>query len=195
MSELFACPPHVVRELNADGLPGLQALFDANPHYFHLVGGRPPRPDEARLVFDDRPPAHLPFANRWVAGIHDPGERLKGLLVLLSDLSARGVWHIALFLLDASVRGTGAARDLHTALEAFAVGAGAQWLRLGVIAGNQPAERFWSKCGYEEVRTRTLVDAGGENRISRVMVKPLLGGTLAAYLQRVPRDRPDSALP
>lgn len=195
MPALFECPPFVVRALHAEQVPALQSLFDANPQYFNLVAGQPPRPNEAQIVFDDRPPTHLTFTNRWFAGVYDRSQVLKGLLVLLSDLSAQGVWHIALFFLDASVRGTGAAKDLHTALEAFAAAAGARWLRLGVIVGNQPAERFWSKCGYEEVRTRSIVNVSGDTRISRVMIKPLPGGTRAAYLDLVPRDRLDSPLP
>ena len=195
MPPLFESAHFVVRDLRPDQIPVLQALFEANPDYFIAVNGKAPDADEAQREFDELPPAHLTYSARWFAGIFDHSHSLRGLIILVSDLAARSVWHTALFFLERSHRGTGAALEIHASLEAMALASGAQWLRLGVIAGNLPAERFWAKCGYLEVRTRQLVNAAGEERTSRVMVKPLAGGALADYLQRVPRDAPSSPLP
>jgi GNAT superfamily N-acetyltransferase len=192
---LFAADPFVVRPLAREELPALQALFEANPGYFVRVGGQPPRPDEAQQAFDELPPPHLGHGERWFAGIFDDRGALRGLVIVVSDLSARGVWHIALFFLDDAAHGTGVAGRLHAALEAWARAGGAQWLRLAVIVGNVPAERFWAKCGYAEVRTRPYVNASGAAVTARVLVKPLAGGTLESYLARVPRDAQDSTLP
>lgn len=192
---LFSIEGFDVRELRRDELPALQALFEANPGYFRIVGGQPPRPDEAQQEFDERPPPHLGYSDRWFAGVFAAEGSLRGLLIVVSDLSAAGVWHIALFLLDDRTRGTGVAARLHAALEDWARTRGARWLRLAVIAGNRAAERFWDRCGYEAVRTRPYVNASGETVTARVMVKPLAGGPVAEYLARVPRDAPDSPLP
>lgn len=202
MAVLFTTGCHAVRELGHDDLPALQALFQANPDYFVRVGGQPPGPNEARQAFNERPPAHLGFRQRWFAGVVDGGGALRGLLILLSDFTAPGVWHIALFLLDDTTRGTGAAARLHAALQAWAQAAGARWLRLGVVVGNLPAERFWARCGYQSVRTRPFVADSGQALVSRVMVKPLpppghdpVASSLASYLALVPRDAPGSTLP
>jgi RimJ/RimL family protein N-acetyltransferase len=192
MAVLFESPRFVVRELRPDELPTLQALYEANPDYFFTVGGQAPRPDEAQQEFDERPPAHLGYGSRWFAGIFDRTGRLAGLIILVSDLSAPQVWHTALFFIEMRLRGTGAAGEIHASLEAWAEAGGARWLRLGVVVGNAPAERFWSKCGYLEVRTREIEVALGVIRTTRVMVKPLAGNTLDEYLRRVPRDQPDS---
>jgi hypothetical protein len=71
----------------------------------------------------------------------------------------------------------------------------ALWLRLVVIEGNHQAERFWSKHGFREARTRIGVDTGGRVNNVKVLVKPLGDAKVAEYLERVPRDRPDSTLP
>jgi GNAT superfamily N-acetyltransferase len=137
---LFESPNFSVRELISAEIPLLQALFEANPAYFLIVGGQPPRPDEAQQEFDERVPEHLSFSTRWFAGAFDRSATLRGLIILVSDLAAPGVWHIALFFLDGALRGTGAAMELHTALEAFARESGAHWLRLAVVDGTyQPS--------------------------------------------------------
>lgn len=195
MRPYFTGPHFSVRELAHSELPALQALFEASPSYFRTVGGQAPRPDEAQQEFDEQPPAHLPHGDRWFAGIHAADGALHGLLILVRDFCTTGVWHTALFWLDDASRGTGLASEVQRALEACARQQGAQWLRLAVIQGNTPGERFWTRCGYTEVRTRDHVNAAGEARLARVMVKPLAGGTVAQYLARVPRDQPGSTLP
>jgi hypothetical protein len=63
------------------------------------------------------------------------------------------------------------------------------------VRGNARAERFWEGRGFRETRVRRGVDTGGRVNDVRVMVKALGDGLLAAYLDLVPRDRPDSPLP
>jgi GNAT superfamily N-acetyltransferase len=195
MPPLFESLRLVVRELQFEEVPALQALFEANPAYFLAVNGRAPDPDEAQREFDELPPAHLSYGTRWFAGVFDRTGASRGSVILVSDLPAHGVWHTALFFLAHEVRGTGAAMELHTALESKARICGAQWLRLAVIEGNGRAERFWSKCGYSAVRVRDIVNASGQARTARVMVKALTGGSIPDYLQLAPRDHPDSSLP
>lgn len=192
---LFGTDGFTVRELVRAELPALQALFEANPGYFVRVGGQPPRPDEAVQEFDEQVPPHLSWSQRWFAGVFDDAGGLRGLFIIVSDLSAPGVWHIALFILEDALHGSGLAARLHAAYEAWARAAGARWLRLAVIDGNVPAERFWPKCGYREVRRRPYVNASGAEVSARVLVKPLGDETLLGYLAQVPRDAPDSPLP
>jgi GNAT superfamily N-acetyltransferase len=137
----------------------------------------------------------LPFGQRWVAGVFDPAQQLQGVVVLVADLGTPGVWHLALLLIDQARHGSGLAAAVMTALQAWAHAGGAQWLRLGVVAGNQRAERFWQRQGFVESRLRHGVDTGGRRNTLRVLVKPLAGGTLADYRRLVPRDGPDSPLP
>lgn len=196
MGAVFAAAGLQAHELRADQLPALQAFFDANPGYFLTINGRPAPPDAAQGDFDERPPPHLSWTRRWFLGLFDAQGTIAGVVDVVSDLSAPGVWHLALFMLGSDRHGRGDAQACHDALEAWIRGQGAQWLRLGVVAGNARAERFWARQGYLETRVRDGIDTGGRINVLRVLVKPLAAtADLAAYLERVPRDRPGSDLP
>lgn len=191
----FQTSRHRARELAADDLPCVQALFEANPAYFELVSSAPPRADEARQEFDDLPPEHLSYGRRWFLGFFADGDLLQGVAIVLRDLGAPGVWHIALFLWDSALHGSGAAAESHAALQAWAEAQGARWLRLGVVIGNTRAERFWHGQGYRRVRHRSGVPAGERTNTVSVLVKALQQQPLHEYLALVPRDHPDSTLP
>lgn len=192
---LFQGPGWRVAALAATQVPLLQALFDANPGYFLAINGRRAAPDEAQTEFDELPPPHLPFRQRWVAGVFDGAGSLVGTLVVVADLGTAGVWHIALLLIDQARHGSGLAAAVVAGLEPWARAQGAQWLRLGVVVGNARAERFWQRQGFRPARLRRGMDTGGRLNDVQVMVKPLAGGTLATYLTLVPRDHPDADLP
>jgi GNAT superfamily N-acetyltransferase len=192
---LFRTARFAVCELGASDMPVLQALFDENPDYFIAINGRRPHPDEAQTEFDELPPPHLGFTRRWFTGIFAHAGGLQGVAVVVADLCAPGVWHIALFWLANLQHGNGAAAEIFEALERWTLGHGAKWLRLGVVKGNPRAERFWQRHGFVETRVREGVDTGGRVHTVRVLVKSLTGAPLVAYLDVVPRDRPGSHLP
>jgi ribosomal protein S18 acetylase RimI-like enzyme len=223
---LFETPDFTVRPIGPEGLPALQALWNANPAYFQAVNGRPALPDEAQQEFDEYPPPEMPFGQRWFAGVsaRRPVERptdaeggdapsaagrtattdaapLVGLVVVVSDLMAAGVWHITLFWLATDWHGRGAGQQLWHGLEAWVrAQPGARWLRLGVVRGNTRAEAFWNRQGFVTVRERPGVDTGGRLNTLAVCVKPLrdeadAAAEIAAYLAQVPRDRPPADPP
>lgn len=191
-----------VRRLGGDGLeaielgaveaPRLQRFFDANPDYFLAVDGEIAGPDEARDEIEGSLPAGWSFTRKWVVGLVDATGSMVAMLNVVSDLLASGVWHVGLFMVDANARGSGLAQALLGRLERWAVAGGGEWLRLGVIAGNERAERFWERAGFAEVRRREGIAMGRKVNTVRVMVKPLAGGALHDYLARVPRDRPEA---
>jgi GNAT superfamily N-acetyltransferase len=192
---VFQSEHFVVRNLAPADLPELQALFEQNPDYFMTVNARLPFADEAEAEFHEMPPAHLPHGQRWFAGVYDGTGTLQGVLHWVSDLIAPSVWHVALFFLATPLHGTGAAREIYGALESWMQRSGAVWIRLGVVAGNGRAERFWDRMGYVQTRVRAAVDTGGRINDVRMLLKPLRGGSIAQYLKLVPRDAPDSELP
>ena len=178
------------QELSADDVPLVQALFDANPLYFQTVNHRHALPDEAQQEFDEYPPASMSFTRRWFAGLFDAQGQAQGVLVVVSDLVASGVWHITLMLLADSQLGRGVAQAVFAQTEDWARQQGARWLRLAVVQGNLRGQRFWAACGFQTVRVRPDVDTGGRLNSLEVMVKPLGDETIAGYLALVPRDRP-----
>ncbi|KQU74964.1 MULTISPECIES: GNAT family N-acetyltransferase [unclassified Rhizobacter] len=192
---LFTTPGAAGWKLTDSDLPALQAFFDANPGYFVAVNGMPPRPDEARQEFEDRPPAGMPFDDAFIIGFHDPTGGLIAMASITSNLLARHVWHIGLFIVATSLHGSGTAPSLYQALEAWLKAQGALWIRLGAVVGNTRAERFWERQGYVEVRRRTGTQLGDSSHAVRVLVKPLGSSGLDDYLGLVARDRPESLLP
>ena len=177
-------------EIGEADLPALQRFFEANPEYFHRVAGEDPAADEARQVFESRPPADWPHGRMWHLRFLDGQGETVAMAELVSDLFAEGVWHIGLFVVATRLHRTGSSALLYEGLEGWMRGRGVRWLRLNVASGNRPAERFWEKSGYTEVRRRDGVDIGTRIHTMRVMTKPLANGSMAEYLDLVTRDRP-----
>ncbi|MBL0150897.1 MAG: GNAT family N-acetyltransferase [Ideonella sp.] len=174
----------------------LQAFFDANPLYFITINGQAAGPHAAQLELEERPPAEMPYREVLWLGFVDPAGALQGMANVVADLLAPGVWHTGLFIVATALHGTGAGRTLYQGMEDWMRRGGARWLRLGVVLGNAPAEAFWQRMGYTEVRRRFNVDTGGRLNTVRVMVKPLTADAhFEGYLAMVARDHPDAALP
>jgi GNAT superfamily N-acetyltransferase len=188
----FAADGYRAREVDAYGVPRLQAFLDANPDYHLLVTGEPPPAGEAAAEFAARPPEGWPYTKRWLLEIIDGDGSIVAIADVISDLLAPRVWHVGLFVVATRLHGQGIAARLYAALEAWMRAAGAEWLRLGVVAGNVRAERFWRARSYTEVRTRTGIVMGQRTNTVVVLVKPLADGALDDYFARVPRDRADA---
>lgn len=193
---LFAGGGLAARELQRDEIPLLQAFYDANPEYFLTINGVRPRADLAATEFDELPPPHLSFDRQWRLGLFEPtAGALGGIAMVTTNLCRPGVWHLGLFVIATRLRGTGVSAEVYAALEGWVRQGGARHLRLGVVQGNAPAERFWARQGYREVRVREGIDTGGRINTVRVLLKPLADEGVEAYLQAMPRDRPGSPLP
>jgi GNAT superfamily N-acetyltransferase len=171
----------------------LQRFFEANPAYFLAVQGEPPAADAAHEELNGKPPADWSWTRQCQLGFVDGDGELLAMVDLVVDLLAPGVWHLGLFFVATALHGGGTARALHAALEDWVRTQGAQWLRLGVVLGNQRAERFWERNGYVELRRREGIEMGRRINTVRVMLKPLAGGTPEQYLALVERDRPGAA--
>lgn len=181
-------------KLTESDLPVLQDFFVANPDYFLSVNGVPPRVDEAKQEFEDRPPPVMPFDEVFVIGFVDSAGNLIAMASVISNLLAKNVWHISLFIVAGSLHGSGTAASLYAGLEAWMQEQGARWVRLGAVVGNARAERFWERCGYVEVRRRAGTQLGMLVQTVRVFVKPVSTSGIEEYLNLVTRDRPESPL-
>jgi ribosomal protein S18 acetylase RimI-like enzyme len=190
-----------MRALGERDLPELQRFFAANPEYFVAVNGEPPRADEAEIEFRDVPPAGMPYREMLLLGFFDGGDasadheghedaRLVAMATVVGDFIAEHVWHIGLFIVATALHGSGAADAMYRRLEEWIVERGAHWIRLGVVAGNARAERFWERSGYLQVRERGPLVMGRRTNVLRVLVKPLDGRAIEPYLALVARDRP-----
>ncbi|HLO96744.1 MAG TPA: GNAT family N-acetyltransferase [Burkholderiaceae bacterium] len=182
-----------VQCLGEPDAPRLQRLFEACADY-HQRCGLSLAADEALQELRGTPPPDFAWTAQWHLGLTQPGSKtLIAFLQVCSEAPAPGVWHLGLLMVQPAWRGTGLAQRLMTALEAWARQSGARWMRLGVVAGNEPAERFWRAQGYRELRRRQTLAAGQPPGPVRVMLKGLAQrpalSDWADYLAAVPRDR------
>jgi predicted protein tyrosine phosphatase/GNAT superfamily N-acetyltransferase len=189
---LFGAGGFRAAELVATDIPRLQRFFELNPEYFLAVNGQPPTANEAHEEFHWVLPEGWSFSKIWIIGFRDEANDLIGVAGVVSDLLAAGVWHIGLFMVATRLHGSGAAQSLFAQLEAWCLANGARWLRLGVVAGNGRAERFWERNEFVEVRQRAGVTMGRQVNTLRVMAKPLAGGQWSDYFAEMARDRPES---
>lgn len=190
---VFSAGTYRAIELAATDAPLLQEFFERNPEYFLNVGGQPATPTEGLEEISGAPPQGWPYTRMRVLGIAAGNSLpLVAMANVVSDLLAASVWHIGTFIVATQLHATGTAPLLYGSPEAWMMRGGARWARLGVVAGNTRAERFWERHGYVEVRRRHGIDLGARSNTVRVMVKPLGGGALADYLELVACDRPDT---
>jgi ribosomal protein S18 acetylase RimI-like enzyme len=177
-------------EITAELEPQLQRFFDENPEYFLAVQGEPAGANEAHEEIHGGPPPGWSFTKKWFIGYVDRDNSIVAIADVVADLLAPGVWHIGLFVLATRRHGSGEAQILMGGLESWAVLNGARWLRLGVVKGNARAERFWESLGFRDARIREGVEMGKRKNSIRIMVKPLVGGTMEEYLSLIEHDRP-----
>lgn len=189
---VFDLSPLRCEVLGPDDLPALQALFETNCGYFNAVNGEPAQADQAQQEFVDRPPEGMPYGDMWLLGVRVGKGELLGMASVIGDFLAPKVWHIGLFMIASRLHGSGLAPRMYGALEMAMRERGAQWIRLGAVVGYAKAVGFWRTMGYTEVRRRRGVPMGKRVNDLHVFVKPLGSATIAEYLQRVERDRPES---
>lgn len=188
--EFASLDRHRIVELIEGDIAVMQQLYVANPEYSQMVLGRAPRDGDAHDEFHDRPPAAFPMGRKFMLGFVDAEDELLGVAEIVSDLFAKTVWHIGLFLVATNQHGNGLAPKIYKAIELAMHANGAHWLRLGVVVENARGVRFWQRCGFEQVRIRDNYALGDRQHKLRVMMKPLAGGVVSEYLALVHRDRP-----
>ncbi|NPT61242.1 GNAT family N-acetyltransferase [Paraburkholderia elongata] len=188
---LFEVEDYSAIELGRGDIPIVQTFLEDNPEYFLSAEGCPPTKTQAKEEFESELPEGWAFTNKRTIGFVDASKELTAFATIVSDLFADGVWHIGLLILSTDKHGQGVARCLYKGLESWLKASGARWLRLGVIAGNVRAERFWERNGYLETRRRYGVVMRNATHTMRVMIKPLGEAGIGEYLSLVSRDHPD----
>lgn len=187
---LFETEGYRAIKLVRSDIPVIQTFLENNPGYFLLAEGHPPTETQAAKEFESELPEEWPFTEQIAIGFIDASNALTAYAFVISDLFAEDVWHLGMFMVSTERHGQGVARQLYTALENWIKASGAKWVRLGVIDGNQRAERFWERNGYVEVRRLDNYVMDNATHTMRVMNKPLGEAGVSEYLSLVSRDRP-----
>lgn len=157
----------VLTDITDDDLPGLLAVAHSNPDFLALSEG----PDAERTYGIDAlgrdlavaalDPARHPLVLRRRAegGAMDEGDpsrrEVVGRAEVLDHHPVDGVPWIGLLEVHGELQFQGYGREAANALLAWAADRGAEALRLGVLAHNEPALVFWRRLGWVEVDRRT----------------------------------------
>lgn len=140
-------PPITLRQIDADALPQLQALYGCSRGYFVRHSGAAARPDQAALDYQNV----LAGGGRVLLGIHWQREQMVGCFDLRLDHPEAGVvWFGALILADALPAPRDELRDwsLRILEEWLRITQLGREIRLALLVSDRESVRFWSGQGY-----------------------------------------------
>ena len=148
---MFAFEGFRVDALGPEDCAEIDALLVRCADFIRLSEGQEPAPGDGRLFLEERPDS-APDVEKLVLGLYD-GPCLIGVMDLLKDYPAPGVWHLGLMLIEPARRRAGIGAALMAALSEWIAGQGGQALRLGVVEQNAAGHRFWARQGFHDVGT------------------------------------------
>jgi GNAT superfamily N-acetyltransferase len=163
-----------------DNVVPAQAFLEANPAYSLLATGEPPKSGDALRELTERP-APVRSEDLYFLGFWER-EDLIAIANVLRTWPVPGISHVGLLHVAEARHGRGMAQACYGALERWMIAQFApRWLRLGVLATNARALRFWSRMGYHETGRKSKVPYGRLNHELVVMIKPVQGEVDEAY--------------
>lgn len=138
------------RLLGAADAPAIHDLYRRCDDYFLLQDGGIASAAEAETLFTDVP-STMSADDQVVVGWCQEQE-LYALACILMGYPKPGDWYLSFLLLDPGFRRRGIGHEIYVGLERWASVNGACRMLLAVLAGNEPALRFWQRQGFEELR-------------------------------------------
>lgn len=154
-------PPITLRQIDADALPQLQALYDASQGYFRRHSGAAARPEQAAFDYQNV----LTAGDRILLGILWEREQMVGCFDLRLDHPAPGVvWFGALIFADDLPAGrdelrTWSVRILEAWLRIAQLGGE---IRLALLVSDREGVRFWTELGYTATGQALRQPVGGK---------------------------------
>ncbi len=141
-----------VRKLTEADLEQVLVLYQTNPLYFEHY---PPSPSLEGLRQDlvNCPPGK-DLSDKYFVGYWWDNQ-LVAVLYLIASYPDDQIAYIGLFMVDGSWAGQGIGSKIMAELESQ-LGQYFQKVRLGYVAANPQASRFWQKQGFERVAEKTV---------------------------------------
>jgi GNAT superfamily N-acetyltransferase len=146
---MFAVGGLDVDLLGAEDCADIDALLTRCSEFIRLTEGHDPGPGDGRLLLDERP-EEAPDVEKLVLGLYD-GPCLVGVVDLLKDFPAPGVWYLGLLLIEPARRRAGIGAALVAALGDWIASQGGRALRLVVLDQNAAGHRFWARQGFQAI--------------------------------------------
>jgi GNAT superfamily N-acetyltransferase len=146
----------------------LQALFDADPHFFHDINGRDIPVAEIRAAI---PPGRALADKFFFAVLENDG--VVGLIDIIRGYPEPSIWYLGFIFLAKEARGAGAGRRALHAIYDWTKGQGATALRLGVVEGNTRARWLYATEGFVFKGVREVDMSANRARRTLVLERPL----------------------
>ena len=159
-----------VGPLGEDDCGDIDALLVRCADFIRLSEGQDPSPGDGRLLLEERP-HEAPEVEKLVLGLYD-GPCLIGVVDLLRDYPAPGVWYLGLMLIEPPRRRAGIGTALFAALGEWVARQGGRALRLGVVEQNAAGHRFWTRQGFQDIGSVDQ-DLGHRRRVVHRMERTL----------------------
>ncbi|MBA3457262.1 MAG: GNAT family N-acetyltransferase [Deltaproteobacteria bacterium] len=144
MAELAVEGLALRRATTADG-PAIQAVLDDDPATWELLEGAPLVPNEGELMLPLVPPGGT------IANKHLFVAEGACVIDLYAGYPQPHIWYLGLIFLTRAIRGEGLGTRVLACLAAFVRAHGGTALRLGVVAENAAARRFYDRLGFRHV--------------------------------------------
>ena len=135
--------------LGEDDSGEIDALLVRCADFVRLSEGQDPAPSDGLLLLHERP-NEAPEVEKLVLGLYD-GPCLIGVIDLLKDYPAPGVWYLGLMLIEPPRRRAGIGTALLAGLGDWVARQGGHTLRLSVVEQNAAGHRFWTRQGFRDI--------------------------------------------
>lgn len=131
-------------------------------------------------MFEAEVPEPVGGSDTWEEEAREIGSAVSAGLVLLARSGDRrvgvawgsppdrGVAHIELAYVSPGFRRRGLTRALVAELGRRMQAAGAEWITLDVVSGNEPAEATWSRLGFTEIERKLAAPAASVVELGRI---------------------------
>jgi RimJ/RimL family protein N-acetyltransferase len=130
----------------------VQQFLETCSDYAMLESGKPPMPGDGLKFLQDLPPGKN--LNDKYSYALEIDNQIIGLLDLVRDYPANNIWWIGLFLLHPKFRGNGLGNQALQTVYRLLRNMHVSEIRLGVLAENFAAYRFWQREGFELLETK-----------------------------------------
>lgn len=132
----------------------IKQLYDLCSDYHIMSSGRDATDDDVDDIFKYSDKKTL--EDSLTLGVYNNSEILVGIVDIFKNYPNTGTWMIGLLLLSPSERNKKLGKAIHEEVKKYALGKGANTLRIGVLEENINGRRFWDSLGYQHVETTTI---------------------------------------
>jgi ribosomal protein S18 acetylase RimI-like enzyme len=158
-------PAYEVRRIARETFPQVWDVYASNEEFFLLTEGRAAAVERSIGDTDALPPGYNPSQKLYVGCFDRANGKPVAVMDLLRGYPNEGCVWIGLLLVHTGYKRRGVGSVLTDAVCGVVKAKGCTSAQLGVVAGNDAALAFWTRCGFAELRKAKANIAGTEKDV------------------------------